>query len=94
MNATPPPELRVELTERSLRCFTFGLLSLIPVVGLPMAGLALVQKWSIQRRAAGMWNPAERYMRWGAIFATWGAILSSAAAIAIGEWIAYSAHNS
>jgi len=81
---TPPPLNRAELIDRSLRCFVLGLWSLLPIIGLPIAVLALMQNWRLHRRARGMWNPAERFLWWSWICATLGAGLSSLAAIVIG----------
>jgi len=80
----PPPMNRAELIDRSLRCFVLGLWSLLPIIGLPIAAFVLMQNWRIQRRSRGMWNPAERFLRWACICASLGAGLSSLAAIVIG----------
>ena len=82
---------RVELIETSMRCFVLGLFSLLPVIGLPIAALVWMMNWRIQRRAAGAWNPAERYLRGGCVCASWGAFLSSLTAIVLGMIAAVSA---
>lgn len=60
---------RIELIRRSFRCFTFGLLGLIPLLGLTVAGLALGEFIRTNRRAAGQWNPARAQLHWGLAFA-------------------------
>ena len=69
------PAARIRLIEHSLRCFTLGLLSLIPVLGLVPGVLAIrvhFQVWSIEDRE---WNPAGRYLRAGFCLAWCGLIL-------------------
>lgn len=55
---------RIKVMERSLSCFACGLLSLIPILGLP---LGVVAVW--QFRKSGPFpadaNPAGSYRRWG-----------------------------
>jgi hypothetical protein len=68
---------RIELIERSLRCFAFGLASLIPVFGIPMAVLAVLQFRTVALGRGREWNPADRYLLWGFLFAGLGLLLSS-----------------
>jgi hypothetical protein len=88
---TPPPPLRVEIIERSLRCFILGLFSLLPVIGLPLAAVVLVENWRIKSRAGAAWNPAGRYLHWACRCACWGAGISSLAALVLGLMAANSA---
>jgi hypothetical protein len=65
----------MEMIEQSLRCFVFGLLGLIPIVGIPMAVYSHAQYRSVRRGQAGRWNPAQRYLFWGALCARMGLAL-------------------
>jgi hypothetical protein len=56
---------RIELVRRSLRCFTFGVLGLSPLLGLPVAGLAMGEFVRATRRAGAQWNPASKWLHWG-----------------------------
>jgi hypothetical protein len=60
---------RIELIRRSLRCFTFGVLGLIPIAGLAVAGLAISEFVQVQRKAGNQWNPAGTYLFWGFVLA-------------------------
>ena len=63
------------MMESSLRCFAFGLLALVPVIG-PV--FAIFAAWHAGRaRIAGKhyWNPAQTLLLWGTICAPIGAIL-------------------
>jgi hypothetical protein len=74
MNATPP-RVRIEMIEGSLRCFTLGLLGLLPVIGLPMVIMALSQYRRVKQIRGDQWNPAGRYLRWGSICAGFAVVL-------------------
>ena len=55
---------RIEIIERSMRCFRLGLIGLLPVIGIPMAATALAQGRRVKFDQGAMWNPAERYLIW------------------------------
>jgi hypothetical protein len=59
------PMSKIEMMERSMRCFGLGLASLIPGIGIPMAVVALMESRRVERGSGAMWNPAERYLKWG-----------------------------
>jgi hypothetical protein len=63
---------KIEMIERSLRCFVFGLLGLLPIIGIPMAIYSAVQYRRIKRGQGEMWNPAHRYLFWGGLCARMG----------------------
>jgi hypothetical protein len=87
MNATATP-VKVELITGSLRCFTLGLLGLLPVVGFPLAIMALGE-YRRMKRLRAEWNPARRYLSRGAAFGWLGvALLLLEAGIAITVTIA------
>jgi hypothetical protein len=60
---------RAEMIEGSLRCFDYGLIGLLPVIGIPMAVLSAVQFARVKRGRGAMWNPADRYLLWGGVCA-------------------------
>lgn len=73
---------RIQLIERSLRLFTCGLLSLIPVIGLAPALIAVTTHFKIWSEDAGEWNPARPYLIAGYCLA-WLGILISLVALAL-----------
>ena len=75
MNPRPPFD-KVQIIERSLRCFSFGLLGILPGIGLPFAVIALGDCLFVWRRKQGDWNPAERYLQTGTLAATAGLMLT------------------
>ena len=62
-----PPLTKMEMIEGSLSCFQWGLLALLPVIGIPMGVWSLVQYRRVKLGQGDRWNPAERYLRWGGI---------------------------
>jgi hypothetical protein len=72
----PPNTDRIRLIERSLRCFVYGLLSLIPLVGLGLALLAIRLHFRTWAESGGDWNPAKRYLLGGFCLAWLGVLLS------------------
>jgi hypothetical protein len=59
------PAIKIEMIERSVRCFVLGLCGLIPGIGLPLAVMALAESRRATRIGSGQWNAARRYQRWG-----------------------------
>jgi uncharacterized membrane protein len=70
------PTERIQLIERSLRCFVFGLLSLAPLIGLGLALLAIRLHWQTWADSGGAWNPARSYLLRGFCLACLGFLLS------------------
>jgi hypothetical protein len=68
----PPPLDKVQIIERSLHCFTFGLVGILPGIGLPFAIISLGDCLTVMRHKGSNWNPAERHLRWGVAFAAIG----------------------
>lgn len=66
---------RIEMIDSSLRCFTYGLIGLLPVIGIPMAVLSAIQHARVKRGQGEVWNPAQRYLFWGAVCARMGLAL-------------------
>lgn len=63
------PEERIQIIEQSLGCFWRGLWSFLPFIGIVPAIGALILHRRTRRLAAGNWNPAARYLKWGLILA-------------------------
>ncbi|HWD20822.1 MAG TPA: hypothetical protein VHB20_16265 [Verrucomicrobiae bacterium] len=87
-----PAPLRVWVIRRSMRCFIFGLCSLLPFIGLALSVLVLAMNWQIRSRARDVWNPARGYLQAGCLLATLGAGISFLGAITIGYMAALPGH--
>ena len=72
MNANA--EAKIRMLNGSLRCFVFGLLGLIPVVGLPFALAALWIAGRVRVSEKKLWNAAGPYRIWGVVLATAGTL--------------------
>ncbi|MCX8091388.1 MAG: hypothetical protein N3I86_10765 [Verrucomicrobiae bacterium] len=59
----------------SLLVFALGVASLLPLVGLA-TGLVTLGLWGLVRGYWKAWNPAQRYLDWGARLALCGILLS------------------
>jgi hypothetical protein len=71
------PDDRINLIERSLRCFAYGCLSLIPLVGLGFAILAVRKHLKVWADGSkGEWNPARVYLHMGFSLAWLGGLVS------------------
>jgi hypothetical protein len=70
------PTERIQLIEGSLRCFVYGILSVIPLFGLGFAVLALRMHFKTWAETAEGWNPARRYLLAGFGLAWIGALIS------------------
>ncbi|MGO8763597.1 MAG: hypothetical protein ACLQSR_00495 [Limisphaerales bacterium] len=60
---------KIKMINASLRCFTFGLLSLLPFIGIPFGVLALVESGKVRVAEKQLWNPARPYMMIGGTIA-------------------------
>jgi len=70
----PAAEAKIRMINNSLRCFVFGLLGLLPAIGLPFAIAALVVSGKARADRKNCWNAADAYRKWGVAFASIGAI--------------------
>jgi hypothetical protein len=68
---------KIRMIEASLRCFYFGLLALLPFIGIPFAVLALVLAGTARVEQRRSWNPAQPYQMAGGICAALGLIVWS-----------------
>lgn len=64
---------KIAMLKDSLRCFLFGILGLLPFIGLPFAVLALWIGGRVRRQEKRYWNAARPYRSWGVICAATGA---------------------
>ncbi|EEF57063.1 hypothetical protein [Pedosphaera parvula] len=67
---------KIETLESSLRCFTCGLISLIPFFGVPAIILANKTYFRVQMGTAGQWNAAQSYLIWGFMLACLGVLIN------------------
>jgi hypothetical protein len=75
MNTDPTDaEAKIRMLKNSLRCFVFGLLGLIPLVGLPFALAALWISGCVRAKEKQLWNAARPYRIWGVVCAAAGTI--------------------
>jgi len=67
---------KIEVIQRSLRCFTLGLIGILPLLGVPFALFALDNFRQVRRGLGTQWNPARTYLRWGLATAISGLFLT------------------
>jgi hypothetical protein len=66
----------IQAINRSLRCFVFGLLALIPLLGLPLTVIAWRHSVEVERKFKHQWNPARQYLLWGRALGLLGGLIS------------------
>jgi hypothetical protein len=66
---------KIRMINASLRCFTFGLLALLPFIGIPFGIVALVYAGKARVAEKQFWNPARPYMMIGGTVASLCVIL-------------------
>ena len=67
-------ETKIRMLQNSMRCFVYGLLGLLPVIGLPFAFAALVCSGKVRAGQKKYWNAARPYWIWGVVCAAAGTI--------------------
>jgi hypothetical protein len=77
------PAERIRVIESSLRCFVYGCLSLIPVLGLIFSVLAMLQRGLLPGSHVDDWNPARRYLAVGYALSWVGGLVSLAIGLAV-----------
>jgi hypothetical protein len=65
---------KIKMLQNSLRCFEYGLIGLLPVIGLPFAAAALVISGRVRAKEKVFWNAARPYRIWGVVCAALGTI--------------------
>lgn len=76
MNSAAPFD-KIDVIQRSLRCFVCGLIALIPVVGMPFAVVAIGDFLRVNWDKGVIWNPAKRYLQTGLVCAVAGLLLET-----------------
>jgi hypothetical protein len=66
---------RIAAIRASLRGFVCGLFGLLPVLGLVPAIISLRCWWRVQIYYQD-WNPARRYLNWGALLSALGLLIT------------------
>jgi hypothetical protein len=69
------PEAKIRMMKGSLRCFIFGLLGLLPIIGLPFAIAALWISGRVRVKEKQFWNAARPYRILGVVCAALGMIV-------------------
>jgi hypothetical protein len=69
------PTAKIQMLKSSMKCFVFGLLGLIPVIGLPFALAALWISGRVRIKEKLFWNAARPYRIWGVVCAGVGTVL-------------------
>ena len=78
MKATPTKAaVKIQMMKASVRCLTFGLLGLLPMIGVPFALAALWASFSARKQEKYFWNPAKPHRIIGLICAALGALVWS-----------------
>lgn len=70
-------EAKMKMMRASVRCLTFGLLGLLPIIGAPFALAGLWASFSARRQERFFWNPARPHRVIGLIGASIGALVWS-----------------
>jgi hypothetical protein len=68
------PSAKIRMLKGSVRCFAFGLLGLIPLIGLPFALSALWISGRVRAKEKQLWNAARPYRIWGVVLAAAGTL--------------------
>lgn len=79
---------KIAMMKGSIRCLAFGLLGLLPFIGLPFALVALWTGGQVRRREKHYWNVARPFRIWGVVCAGIGAVIWAT----IGSVIVYNAY--
>jgi hypothetical protein len=66
---------KIQMIKSSIKCFAFGLLGLLPIIGLPFALAALWISGRVRVKEKQFWNAARHYRIWGVVCAAAGTIL-------------------
>ena len=69
------PAAKIRMMKASLRCLAFGLLGMLPVIGLPFALAALWSSYRARREERRLWNPAKAHRVMGLVCAAFGALV-------------------
>ncbi len=67
--------IKIKMIKGSMRCFIYGVLGLLPVIGLPFALTALWTSGSVRAKERQFWNAAKPYRILGTVCAASGTII-------------------
>ncbi len=68
---------KIKMINASMRCFTFGMLALLPIIGIPFGIIALVYAGKARAGQKKFWNPAHAHVLAGGLVAALCTILWS-----------------
>jgi hypothetical protein len=71
------PAAKIRMMKASIRCLVFGVLGLLPIIGLPFALGALWVSGQVRVKEKQFWNAARPYRLWGVVCAVVGALVWS-----------------
>lgn len=77
MKTEQPAIAKLKMMKASVRCLVFGLLGLLPLIGVPFALAALWSSYSARKLERQFWNPAKPQRLLGFICAAFGALIWS-----------------
>lgn len=69
------PAAKIKMMKGSIRCLIYGLLALVPVIGLPFGLAALWIAGRVRSTEKTLWNPARPYRICGMLCAALGTVL-------------------
>jgi hypothetical protein len=69
------PTAKIKMMKASIRCLVFGLLGLLPAIGLPFGLAALWIAGRVRKQEKLFWNPARPYRIWGVACAAGGTVI-------------------
>lgn len=73
----------IRAIECSVQCFAYGLASLVPLIGFPMALAAFGQYAQVLAITKGGWTPGRRMLSWGRFLSCAGMVISVLTVVAI-----------
>ena len=79
------PLHRIQTIEGSLRCFAFGLMSLVPILGVPASLITFHEFARTRSQTSADWNPAHPYLIAGYVMAWFGFAVTGALAVLVGS---------
>jgi hypothetical protein len=71
------PAAKIKMMKGSMRCLVFGLLGLLPIIGLPFALAALWVSGRVRAQEKMFWNAAKSHRVAGLVCAAFGAVIWS-----------------
>ena len=75
MKTDHPASQKLKMMKASLRCLIFGILGLLPLIGVPFALAGLWFSYVARREEQRYWNPAKPQRSLGLICSAFGALL-------------------